>query len=353
MVNIMDIKTIDKNMIDNEKNGFSVKWYNNLHENFQIHGLYWFNQNSSFCRLREQASISDNVNQLAYHPSGAFLSFMTDSPSISLKVKLSSAAYMSHMSACGQCGLDLYFWNGSRFIFLATTKINKSEYEITIIDHLPKKMRYYRLYLPTYTKLIDLAIGINSQSQLQKWGRFYPEAVVCYGTSITQGGCVTRPGMIYTSILGRDIEYEVYNLGFSGSAKLEKSISEEIATIKEMKYLIIEAEANCEQDHILEERLPVFIDTIIQANKQVKIYVISHYPRPDSLLREEAKKMIRKNASLQKKICNKYENVRFIDGRKLLKKFEYEETVDGTHLTDLGFYTVAKHFSKILKKKNG
>lgn len=348
----MDIKKIDKNMIDGEKNDASVKWYNNYRKDFQVHGLYWFDQNHSFCRLREQANISDNVNQLAYHPSGAFLSFMTDSPSISLRVSLSSAAYMSHMSACGQCGLDLYFWDGKDFVFLATTKINKAEYEITMIDHLPKKMRYYRLYLPTYTKLIDIAVGINSHAQLKKWGNFYPEAIVCSGTSITQGGCVTRPGMSYPSILGRNIEYEIYNLGFSGSAKLEQSIAQEIATIKEMKYLIIEAEANCEQGNLLEKRLPVFIDTINQANKKVKTYVISHYPRPDSLIKDEVKKLMKLNATIQKNICKKYQNVEFIDGKKLLKKFAYEETVDGVHLTDLGFYEVAKFFSKKLKKKN-
>jgi hypothetical protein len=58
------------------------------------------------------------------------------------------------------------------------------------------------------------------------------------------------------------------------------------------------------------------------------------------------------NATIQKNICKKYQNVEFIDGKKLLKKFAYEETVDGVHLTDLGFYEVAKFFSKKLKKKN-
>lgn len=348
----MNIKTIDKNMIDSEKNDFSIKWYDNCHKDFNVHGLYWFAVNHSFCRLRETVQISENVDQLAYHPTGAFFSFMTDSTAISLRIKLSSAAYMSHMSACGQCGLDLYFKNGNDFVFLATTKINKAEYEITLVDGLPPKMHHYRLYLPTYTKLIDVAIGVNSHANFKKWGEFHSEAVVCYGTSITQGGCVTRPGMSYPSILGRKIDYEIYNLGFSGSAKLEKSIAEEIATIKEMKYLIIEAEANCEKANLLEERLPVFINTINATNDHVTIYVISHYPRPDSLLKSDVKKMIKNHANIQRNICSQYQNVEFVDGKKLLKKFAYEETVDGTHLTDLGFYAVANFFSKKLKKKN-
>ena len=38
-----------------------------------------------------------------------------------------------------------------------------------------------------------------------------------YGTSITQGGCASRPGMAYPAILSRELDREVYNLGFSGN----------------------------------------------------------------------------------------------------------------------------------------
>ncbi|HKM30492.1 MAG TPA: SGNH/GDSL hydrolase family protein [Bacilli bacterium] len=348
----MNVKKNNNNLPDKEKNNMEIKWYDRPNKDFNVHGLYWFNQNKSFCRLLETTQISENVTWLSHYPSGAFLSFMTDSSTISLRVKLSSAAYMPHMSACGQCGLDLYFLHNNKFIFLTTTKINQPEYELTLVDNLPQKMRCYRLYLPTYTKLIDIAIGVKSNSTCQPWGEYHPEAVVCYGTSITQGGCVTRPGMNYTSLLGRQIPYEIYNLGFSGSAKLEKSIAEEIVKIKEMKYLIIEAEANCEKGNLLQDRLPVFLDVITSAHKSVKIYVISHYPNSDSLLRADVKKMMLANANIQKNICALYDNVEFVDGKKLLKNFSYEETVDGIHLTDLGFYTIAKTFSKKFKKKN-
>ena len=36
-----------------------------------------------------------------------------------------------------------------------------------------------------------------------------PRPVVVYGTSITQGGCVSRPGMLYSSILSRLIRRPV------------------------------------------------------------------------------------------------------------------------------------------------
>ena len=38
--------------------------------------------------------------------------------------------------------------------------------------------------------------------------------IVFYGTSITQGGCASRPGMVHTAILGRKFDRPVTNLGF-------------------------------------------------------------------------------------------------------------------------------------------
>ena len=45
--------------------------------------------------------------------------------------------------------------------------------------------------------------------------------VVFYGTSITQGGCASRPGMSFVNIVGRDLDVPVVNLGFSGSGLME------------------------------------------------------------------------------------------------------------------------------------
>ena len=45
--------------------------------------------------------------------------------------------------------------------------------------------------------------------------------VLFYGSSITQGGCASRPGNAYTSMLCRKVDAEQINLGFSGSGRGE------------------------------------------------------------------------------------------------------------------------------------
>ena len=50
--------------------------------------------------------------------------------------------------------------------------------------------------------------------------------IVFYGTSITQGGCASRPGMVHTAILGRRLDWPVINLGFSGNGTMDLEVAE-------------------------------------------------------------------------------------------------------------------------------
>ena len=49
--------------------------------------------------------------------------------------------------------------------------------------------------------------------------------VVFYGTSITQGGCASRPGMSYTAIVGRKLNLDFVNQGFSGNGLGEPEVA--------------------------------------------------------------------------------------------------------------------------------
>ena len=49
--------------------------------------------------------------------------------------------------------------------------------------------------------------------------------VAYYGTSITQGGCASRGGMSYQAIVGRLLNVDHVNLGFSGNGKGEPDVA--------------------------------------------------------------------------------------------------------------------------------
>ncbi|WP_343222827.1 SGNH/GDSL hydrolase family protein [Paenibacillus agaridevorans] len=66
-----------------------------------------------------------------------------------------------------------------------------------------------------------------------------------YGSSITQGGCASRPGMAYPAQLGRSVNLKILNLGFSGNGKGEPEVARVIAGIERPAALLLDYEANC------------------------------------------------------------------------------------------------------------
>ncbi len=335
----MDIKEIDKNMAD-AKNTIKtkVKWYN-LHNSY-LRGMGFFDDKIlDYDRLKRGVSISQGVDNLKKCPSGVNITFKTNSSFIKIKAKLRSGAYMTHMTAVGTIGFDLYYYDQGRWVFIYTTKINSAAYELDLLKDVSNEERTYRLYFPLYAGLDEAYIGLEDNSSLT-FIKEKQEQIVVYGTSISQGGCATRPGMVYSAIMDRNMPYEFINLGFSGSCKLEEDIALMIQEIHP-KYLILEVEANSPSPDVLEEKLPKFIDYI---QDDVRIILISHFPEGMACLKPEIKEVQRRFYEIQKN----QSRVLFLDGEKMLEEFGFEETVDGVHLTDLGFYAVAKKLMNVI-----
>ncbi|MGD9605338.1 MAG: SGNH/GDSL hydrolase family protein [Bacilli bacterium] len=324
-------------------------FYNSTDSCFTVHGLPWTSIDQPFCRLPQGVFVSKTVDFLKTHPSGAFLSFATNSSFIRVEANVSSKAYMSHMPATGILGCDLYIRKEKSWVFLGTTKIDSESYELNIVEGMPQVMQEYRLYLPLYIGLTHLRVGIDSLSVIQKTEPVNPDKIVFYGTSITQGGCASRPGMNGTSIIGRNVNYEIINLGFSGSAHLEQAMANAIASLDNIKLLVVEAEANAGEILVLKDRLESFIKTIANKQKQMKVIVISHYPYALSTYKQPMKMRFSDHFRFQKQLCldNGWS---FVSGKTVFKKLQYEETVDGVHLTDLGFYFLAQYLQKTIKK---
>src|SRR5690606_24273204 len=87
-----------------------------------------------------------------------------------------------------------------------------------------------------------------------------PEArrrpLVFYGTSITQGGCASRPGMVHTAILGRRLDRPVINLGFSGNGRLEIEVGKLLAELDPAVY-IIDCLPNASEKEVAERTEPL------------------------------------------------------------------------------------------------
>lgn len=320
---------------------------------FRVNGLLYYYQNNNFNRLPNNFEVDPNVQRLSKHPSGAYISFITNSSSIGVKVKLAGKSYMPHFTATGTIGLDLYVLNDDKYTFIGTTKVDEAEFTYTYIRGMNRVNKEFRLYLPLYIELLELELIVDANARLRQDPAEDKQKIICYGTSITQGGCATRSGMSYTSILGRSLKnYDIYNLGFSGNAHLHPEIANLISEVDNLKHLIIEVEANAgDESGVLEDRLEDFIKIILEKQPNLKIYLISHYPHSHTLFNPALKAIILRHKVFQEEICNKYKNsMTFINGQEIFKDLNFEETVDLIHLTDLGFYNLAKYLENIISK---
>src|SRR5205823_11246646 len=90
--------------------------------------------------------------------------------------------------------------------------------------------------------------------------------VVFYGTSITQGGCASRPGMVHTAILGRRLDRPVINLGFSGNGKMEPELAALLAELDPAVY-VLDCLPNLNAQEI-RERVGPFVRTLRQARPE-------------------------------------------------------------------------------------
>ena len=142
------------------------------------------------------------------------------------------------------------------------------------------EMNEYMLYLPLYDGIETLEIGIEEKAvirQPQVESPVTERPVICYGTSITQGGCATRPGMAYTNILSRMLNREVVNLGFSGHGHLEYEIAE-LMTHRNPSVIVMDFIPNVSAS-MLNERIERFMSIIEDKYREYRfVYRTRSFP---------------------------------------------------------------------------
>lgn len=356
-----DIVRYDGNMADGLTDGRDVVWHDMNTAPFRLSGLPFRGPGKALRRLPELAAgtIPEAVDMLAWHTSGATLGFKTDSDRICLRVKLACSKVMDHMTAIGSGGFDLYMGSPGRRIFCASTRFpaNSAEYSVILIKDIPAEgFREYLLDFPLYSNVEFLEIGFAPGAKIEAptpWSS--SKKVVIYGTSITQGGCASRPGMCMANMLSRRWNIEVVNLGFSGSGKGEPEVMELVAGVPDPALFVLDYVVNAGVKGF-RETLPGAIDIIRRRHIEVPIALLT----PMHLCREL---WLPKRAAEFKEVCEYMRdeaerrraagdaNVHFVNGTVESSDW-HEFMVDGVHLTDLGFYKqtelVAPQLEKLL-----
>ena len=253
---------------------------------------------------------------------------------------------MKNMHAFGQTGVDLYadgVFRGTAIADHDSKPGVTSEY--TYFKEEPRTGREITLYLPLYMPVKVLGIGLDAEAHVQPAKPFaVSEPVVFYGTSITQGGCASRSGMSYQAILGRMLNLDYVNLGFSGNGIGEPELARAVASIHASCFVLDFAQNNPTLESLTQAYAP-FLEVIRSAHPETPVLVITPIYSaheswsPDARL-EDMRELIRQVAS--KRIAAGDRHLEIIEGTDLLGPSRGDGLVDGTHPNDLGFQWMAE-----------
>ena len=341
------ISEIDKNFkIETKINKDGMIFANALTPPFSLHGVYY--DDGKYRRMPEAVAkaVSKNVHCLHANTAGGRLRFKTTSPYIAISARMPLVEKMSHFALCGSAGFDLYI-NGTYAQTFRPPFDIVDGYE-SIADMLGDELKEVEINFPLYSDVSELFIGLKEGCELLAPTPYTVEKpIVSYGSSVTQGGCASRPGTSYQSFISRAINADFINLGFSGSALAEKEMYDYIKGL-DMSVFLMDYDYNCTEVDQLDRTHEKMFMAIREARPELPIVLMSA-PLPVLSDHYKARLEIIKR-TYQNALDRGDRNVYLIEGPKLMAICGTDGTVDGCHPTDFGFYSMAMAVTEVLKK---
>ncbi len=349
---------LDPNMALHKADTDGIVWFDPREAPFDLVGFEWIREDTVYRRLpvHPEWEIRPAVDGLANHTAGGEVRFRTNSKKIFVRVELRERSGMYHMPATGQSGFDLYVRDGEIQRYVRTTRFphDSVRYRAKLYDVPDAQMRFFTLNFPLYNGVNSVLVGLEEGSVVEAPPPFKrPGKVVIYGTSITQGGCVARPGMLFSNILSRKLDIQFVNLGFSGNGRGEPALAHLISQIPGTSLIILDYEANAHKTII--QTLGPFIDILRVKYPETPILVMSkiHYasatPGSQSYLDWISLRDFQQNLVKEKQNAGD-QHIYFLDGGTILGDDYDECAVDGVHPTDLGSMRIASALQPVIER---
>jgi lysophospholipase L1-like esterase len=326
------------------------RWLPITSPHLEVDGLPWFAENGgelSRLPVKLKDSYRKAVWNLAQQPSGGRIRFRTKSTTLAIRLEYPHGPNMANMHAFGQTGVDLYVNNryGGTAIAGHNSKLGLAQ-DHSFYKNQPRVDREITLYLPLYAPVKVLGIGVDAGAEIQAPSPFaLKKPIVFYGTSITQGGCASRSGLSYEAILGRSLNVDFINLGFSGNGIGEPEIARTVASLDAAAFILDFAHNNPTVESLKQNYDP-FIATIRREHPETPILLITpiydaHLESWDPCpLLNEMRTLIRQVAA--QRITTGDRNLQLVEGTDLIGPSRGDSLVDGTHPNDLGLEAMAE-----------
>lgn len=345
-----------------QKNEYkNISFHNGL--DFLITGKYHNEANYNRIPLKFKKTVRPIIWKLSENSSGIQIRFKTNSPEIVAKWKVKKISNQQNMSKTGTSGIDLYCLINGKWQYVNTGLASGLTNSSSLISDMDTTSKEFMINLPLYNKTESLEIGIKKGFSISKGldNLKFKKPIVFYGTSITQGESASRPGMAYPSIIGRNLDVEIVNMGFSGNGTFEESIGNIVCEIDPM-LIVLDCTPNSNPDIIKKNSLKL-IQQIRKCHPTSPILLIesitreySNFKKSDENVFGSEKFINAQNKELQKSYSKATSlgitNIHYLNSENLIG-LDHDATVDGTHLSDLGHYRMAHNVqNKIIEILN-
>lgn len=359
---------------------------------FSLHGVSYDTEEGIFVRMDSETAANiagtnslydaetgkweNTVYSLSREAAGGRIRFNTNSTTIKIEAELYQwdASHVSHAATMngGKYGFDVYVdtADGSTYVdtAVAETKDEDGDEKIDPGSVFVNKTitlgeaasRDITIYFPITIETKNVKITVDENSEVNNHVKGYDGngRLVFYGSSITQGGCATKPGNTYVNTVGRNLNMEYIDFGMWGRCKGEPAFAEYIASLGNISAFIYDFDHNISKVSLMEPVHYPFYEIIREAYPDIPIIMMT---RPgnglDTTRVEEPEKGYSTVAELKEVIYSSYqrakangdENVHFVDGEVF---FGYSEEYmrDNSHPNDAGQARMAEVVTDVLSR---
>ena len=322
----------------------SIKFYDG--QQFTIIGRFHSEKNYARFPQRYEKILRKEVWSLGQHSAGISIRFRSNSPFISVRWSVKNDAIMDHMPFTGIKGVDLYSYVDGKWKYISTGRVQGKQNESMLVNGAGDNYREYLLNLPLYDGADTVSIGVSNSALITVPQENYlisKKPVVYYGSSIAQGGCASRPGMLFTNILERKMDRNFINMGFSGNGTFDISVGEAMCET-DAALFVIDCNPNT-QTELIYERAVALVKYLKEKRPDVPVLLVEAYYYVNGFVNPLESVNAKKNIELQKA----YETLK----KSGIKQLYYREgdgligddcegTVDGVHPNDLGMMRIAE-----------
>ena len=333
-----------------------LEWIPLSDPRLEVRGFaFWDDAPGDFRRLPRESepTLSPALNLLARNTSGGRVLFRTNSSMLALRARYTSPPGMRNMHAFGQSGIDVYIDGVYRSTLAPRGKADARD---IVIADIAVEERAITLYLPLYMGLESLEVGLVPGASVVATTEPATLPVIFYGTSITQGGCASRPGLSYPAMVSRELGIDFLNMGWSGQGVAQPEVLEWIAPLPAAAW-VIHMGANHRSAESLVESIERMITAIRDKGpKDVPIICFTPIlmtfelpmsptnPNPQPAMRVAVRELI---ARLQ---AEGDTNLILVEGLELLGPDDTDGMVDEIHPNDLGFRRIADGLIPVLRE---